>query len=518
MKTQHSFASIEKAEIPRSKFDLSHPYSTTFDGGLLIPILVAEVVPGDTFNCTLNAFARFSTPLVPFMTPVHLDTFFFFVPHRLTWVNFVKMMGEQTDPGDSVDFTIPMMDMANQPIPVLEMFDYMGVPTVATDLVFSALPGRAYNLIWNEWFRDENLQDSIVVNTDNGPDFIADYELKRRGERKNYFTGALPFLQKGDATPVVFGGTGTVTPGPGTGPTFDVNAVTVSLEGFSGGPNTNWSATTTTGAKADWNSPDLLVDASTFTGNTINQLRQAFQIQRLLERDARGGTRYNELIYSHFGVVSDDARLNRPEFLGGGSQPLNISSVPQTSETGTSPQGHLAAFGTSAGSGHRFMKSFTEHGYIIGLMCARADLQYQEGLHRMWTRSAKLDHLWPALTHIGDQAILNGEIKAVGSLIPGSDDLVFGYTGRYDEYRTMPGKVTGLMRSNHPQTTHIWHLANFYDGAVPVLGSDFIEHNPPFDRVVAVTSEPHFKLDAWFDMSVARAMPTQGTPGMVDHF
>ncbi len=263
----------------------------------------------------------------------------------------------------------------------------------------------------------------------------------------------------------------------------------------------------------------LFADLTEATAITINQLRQAFQIQRLQERDARGGTRYTEIIRAHFGVISPDARLQRPEFLGGGSQSVQITPVAQTSETDpsgpdASPQGNLASFGTVSFTGHGFTKSFTEHGYIVGLVNVRADLSYQQGINRLFSRETRFDFFWPALAQIGEQAVLNKEIFVQNNA---EDDLVFGYQERYAEYRYKPSMITNIMRSAHPQSLDAWHLAQEFL-TLPLLNDDFIRDDPPIDRVIAVPSEPHFIMDAYFKLTCARPMPLYGVPGMIDHF
>lgn len=522
----HKFSEVPRAEIPRSSFNRSHGYKTTFDSGWLVPVFCDEALPGDTFNCRMTGFARLATPLHPFMDNLWLNSFFFAVPIRLIWDNWAKFNGEQTDPGDSTDFTVPTM-----PAPATvghingSLSDYFGLPTDVADYSHVSLWHRAYNLIYNEWFRDENLQDSVVVDTDDGPDASTDYALLRRGKRHDYFTSALPWPQKGDSVelplgtvaPVLGIGKLTQTYGGAVGTLYETGQS--ASTSFASGMNINGGGTSDQDyyVEEDPNNsgfPGIFADLTNATAATINQLRQAFQIQKIYERDARGGSRYTEIVRSHFGVVSPDARLQRPEYLGGGQSTVNVSPIPQTSETSTTVQGNLAAIGTSVISGHGFTKSFTEHCILIGLVSVRADLSYQEGLNRMFSRSTRWDFYWPALSHIGEQTILNKEIYLDNSA---NDALVFGYQERYAEYRYKPSVITGQFRSNYSTPLDTWHLAQEF-GALPLLNASFIVDNPPVDRVIAVSSEPHFLFDSYFDLKCARPMPIYGVPGLIDHF
>ena len=524
----HQFTTIPKADIPRSKFDCQSTHKTTFDAGYLVPVYVDEVLPGDTFNLNMTAFARLATPLFPIMDNMVLDSFFFFVPNRLIWSNWQKFMGQQANPADSISYVIPQQVSPANGYAIGSLQDNMGLPTVgqvtATKTVsHCAFWPRAYNLIWNEWFRDENLQNSVVVDTGDGPDTVTNYTLLRRGKRKDYFTSSLPWPQKGASVTLPLGtsapilSNGNLKFNDGSGHTAGIamnNASPYAYisnaadAGFLSGTAMNYQS-------------GLYADLSTATAATINQLRQSFQIQKLLERDARGGTRYTEIIRSHFGVISPDSRLQRPEYLGGGTTVVNISPIAQTSATGqtgaTTPLGNLASMGTALAHNHGFTQSFTEHGVILGLVSVRADLTYQQGLHKMWSRSTRYDFYFPAFAMLGEQSILNKEIYVTGDT---SDSSVFGYQERWAEYRYNPSRISSLFRSTASGTIDGWHLAEKFT-SVPTLSASFIQSTPPVARVVAVGAAANgqqFIFDSFFDVKKARPMPMYSVPGLIDHF
>ncbi len=525
----HRFDTTPRADIPRSSFDRSHGYKTTFDAGYLIPFYADEALPGDTFNLKVTAFARLATPIKPIMDNMFMETFFFSVPIRQIWENWEKFNGEQELPGDSTDFTVPTVGF----IPNAHrgtIYDYMGLPTHSAGvLTVNSLHFRAYNHIFNNWFRNQNLVNSAFVQKDDGPDEPADYFIRRRMKRPDYFTSALPFPQKGDLVTLNIGGQAPIE-GIGirdvsnfTAVDFDMNETDGNTDHYDFAADFGEVNASDIQIKGESVNGDPLIYANLAeaTGITVNDLRQSFQIQKLLERDARSGTRYPEIIKSHFGVTDPQMLvLQRPEFLGGGSSRVNISPVQQTSQTDPSgpdmsPQGNLAAFGTVTLNNHGFTKSFTEHCVLIGIVNVRADLTYQEGVNRMWSRQTRFDYYWPVFAGLGEQAILNQEIYLRGITV--DDEETFGYQERYAEYRYKPSLITGKFKSDDPETLDIWHLSEQFD-STPVLGTAFIEDDPPIDRIIAVPDEPHFLFDSYIKLRCARPMPLYGVPGLIDHF
>lgn len=570
----HRFSDAPAMYMKRTKFDRSHVYKTTFDSGRLIPVFIDEVLPGDTTRMSVNYFARLATPIKPIMDNIYLDWFFFFVPNRLVWEHWQNFCFEQEDPGDSTDYVIPTVTGTGNSdnAYIGSLWDYFGLPVNTSGNLsdISALPFRGVYLIWNEWFRDENLQKSVKIQKgdanevldsaraseqpswvfSSGTNIFPGHACPPRGKRHDYFTSAFPWTQKGPGVSVGLAGTASIiNPSPlsdyfltsnsnqlasvsaygghtsGTGGdrvTYGYDTITFSrpaesyssIGSFAGNSEDNVDVHAYSGSNLL--TKDSFVDLDSSSIFTINSLRTAFQMQKFYERLARGGSRYTEVLRSFFGVVSPDARLQRPEFLGSFTKMVNVNPIAQTSATDTtSPQGNLSAYGVTAAKFHGFTKSFVEHGYVFGFVCARADLTYQQGINKMWLRSTVYDFYWPTFAHLGEQAIELREIYAQGSE---DDRTVFGYQERYAEYRYKPSQITGKFRSSVVNgSLDKWHLSQFFNNR-PTLNEEFITENPPIERIIAVPSEPEFLLDIGFRYITVRPMPMFGTPGLVDHF
>lgn len=569
----HSFQTYPSSMISRSRFDRSNSLLTSLNAGYLIPIYVDEALPGDTIDISVRAFARLATQIVPFMDNLYMDVHFWDVPNRLLYDYWEELNGEQRSPGASTDYLVPQITAPSTGVTTGSIYDYFGIPIKVGNLAFSALPFRAYNKVYNEWYRDENLIEP-VTEVDGETDSFDNYKLLKRGKRKDYFTGSLPWPQKGPGVELPLGGTAPLNAALSWSPNailskngvsgnlcvplFQVygkstepTALNLSIDNISN-PNSAWSsdlsgtvlsngasiysgevwggANTSDQGIAAWHSNGLTpqqslglgvsgtADLSSATAATINSLRQAFALQRMYETDARGGTRYIEMIKAHFGVTSPDARLQRPEFLGGATFNLNLGVVPQTSSSdSTSPQGNLSSYGTIQGESRRIIHSFTEHSTVIGLVSIRGDYTYQQGLERMWSRRARTDFYLPTLANLGEQAILNKEIYAQGT---SEDDDVFGYQERWAEYRYKQNHITGQLRSTADQSLEIWHLAQNFSN-LPKLNESFITENPPVDRVIAISESdntPQFIANFFFKEYWTRPMPVYSIPSMKSHF
>lgn len=520
--SQHSFAQIPAVNMARSSFDRSFNVKDTIAFDYLTPVFIDEILPGDTANLNVNCFARLATQLVPIMDNLYLDFFFFFVPNRLIWTNWEKFCGAQDNPGDSTSYTIPQVSVTST-TSAGGIAEKLGIPLNAgASLSVNSLPFRVYQKVWNQWFRDENLQNMATETSGDGPDTYGNYALLKRGKRHDYFTSALPWPQKGTALSIPLGTSAPVT---------RVSSA-ASWRAYNAGSNTDAGANNpvktdasgyllntagTNNLSLDPGTGGLIADLSSATAATINQLRQAWQIQSLLELDARGGTRYTEILMAHFNVTSPDFRLQRPEYLGGGEVTINSHVVPQTSSTsGSNYLAQTAAFATGSSVGGRigFTKSFVEHGYVIGLVCPRADITYQQGINKMWLRSTRYDFFWPKLQEIGEQTILNKEIYVAND---GSNDSVFGYQERYAEYRFKPSEIHGAFRSTCSAPVDMWHMAQNFSSR-PSLNSSFIQQSTPITRALANSSAEQVIIDIFYSYKHARPMLTYSVPSVLGRF
>ena len=531
--SQDDAAIIQRARVPRSRFTNRWSRLTTFDPGYLVPFLVDEILPGDHMRYNITAYVRMATALFPLFSNQRLDTFFFFVPNRLVWDNWVKMQGEQETPGASINYTVPVINGTAGGELICSIFDHMGLPvagqiTAGQTFNPNALPFRAYNLIYNSWFRDQNLTNAQTVLKTDGPDPVANYTLVQRAKSHDYFTSALPWPQKFTPLQTLFTGTAPVV-GLGIadgsavgGPVANIREADGGLANYAGAISSAsatplWAEFTTfPGNVGAANPPRIYADLAQATGVTINALRQAWLVQDLLERDARGGTRYIEIIRSHFGVISPDFRLQRPEYIGGGQTPINITPIAQTA-TGGGGLGALGGVGSAVGT-HSASYAATEHGYIIGIINVRTELHYQQGLHRMWSKSTRYDFYMPALAGLGEQAILRKEIYCTG--VDADDETVFGYQERWHEYRTRYSEVTGLFRSTSAGNIDEWHLAQHFS-APPTLSASFIIDQPPMTRVLAAGAAAvnvNYIADILIDRVATRPIPMFGTPATLARF
>ena len=545
-----------RIDLSRSTFDRSSSVKTSFNAGDIVPFFLEEVLPGDTFNVKSSKVVRMQTLLTPMMDNVYLDTYYFFVPNRLVWQHWKEFNGENTESAwiPETTYEVPQITSpAGTGWAVGTIADYFGIPTGIPNLSVSALPFRAYALVMNEWFRDQNLQDPLVVPLDdatvagvNTGTFVSDVAKGGKpyiaAKYHDYFTSCLPAPQKGPDVliPSATAGEYPVVPRSNVVPSSLLDGTTYTAKIYKAGSDANatragigfyvsddlqtgtqTNGLISTGSRNTEATPvinNLWAVASGGLGATINQLRLAFQVQKLYERDARGGSRYIEILKSHFGVTSPDARLQRPEYLGGNRVPININQVIQQSGTqsGTTPQGTVVGMSQTTDSHSDFIKSFTEHGFILGVMCARYDHTYQQGLERFWSRKDRFDYYWPVFANIGEQAVKNKEIYAQGNA---EDDEVFGYNEAWADYRYKPNRVTGEMRSAYAQSLDVWHLADDYASRPSLSDSWIREDKANIDRVLAVQSSVsnQFFADIFVQNRATRPMPIYSVPGLIDH-
>jgi hypothetical protein len=520
-------AEAQTIQAPRSNFPMNSRHLTAIDFDYLYPLYWDEILAGDTVNMNARLFGRFATLANPILDNCYLDIHWFYAPKRILWDNARKFYGEQVNPGDSIDYTVPTMAApATTGYSSDTLQDYFGLPPEIPDFTHISLPFRMYNFVWNEFFRDQNLQNSVTVDTDDGPDTYSDYVLLKRNKKHDYFTSGLPNILKDPATSQTLP-LGTSAPIYATGMDFDsvddtANRLNVyKTQGGALGTLSSPASTYIIGDSSASGAGTIRADLTNATAATILQLRQAVQIQAILELDARAGTRYPEQLYAVYGVRFDDVSY-RPEFLGSQTARIDINSVAQTSNDGTNGDvGDLSAIGTVSINGGGFTKSFNEPGYILGLVSARADIGYQQGLDRKWSRTDRYSYFHPYLQGIGDQATLKKEIvlcdpaQDTGSTGTADNERTFNYAERYAEYKFKNSHVTGLFRSTHASTLEAWHLVEeLTDKTEPNFNSTFIQANTPVDRVIEVASQPHLILDCDFQCNMARPMHAYSIPGM----